>query len=60
MGRVFQFESDGIEIAGSVLYLGLGLGCLIRGKSILFKILCFIEWIIGVREFAIFWRIVKG
>ena len=59
-GSVFQFKSDGIEIAGSILYPGLGLGFLMRGKSILFESLCFIEWIIGVREFAIFRRIVRG
>jgi hypothetical protein len=31
-----------------------------RGKSIIFESLCFMEWIIGVKEFEIFLRIVKG
>jgi len=30
------------------------------GKSILFESLCFIEWIIGVKEFKIFRSVVRG
>jgi hypothetical protein len=57
---VFQLKSDGIEIAGSTLYPSLGLGFFMRGKSILFESRCFMEWIIGIREFEIFLRIVRG
>ena len=31
-----------------------------RGKSIIFESLCFMEWIIGVKEFEIFLRIIRG
>ena len=49
-----------IEIAGSGLYPGLGLGFFMRGNSVIFESLCFMEWIIGVKEFEIFLRMVKG
>ena len=53
-------RSDWIEIAGSSLHPSLGLGFFMRGNSIIFESLCFMEWIIGVKEFEIFLRIVKG
>ena len=48
-----------MEIAGSILNPGLGLGFFMRGKSLLFESLCFMEWMIGIREFEIFWMIMK-
>jgi hypothetical protein len=59
-GSVFQFRSDDILIAGSILNPGLGLGFFMRGNFIIFESLCFMEWIIGVKEFEIFLRIVRG
>ena len=49
-----------MEIAGSILNPALGLGFFMRGKSLLFESLCFMEWMIGIREFEIFWMITKG
>jgi hypothetical protein len=39
---------------------GLGLGFFMRGNLIIFESLCFMEWIIGIKEFEIFLRIERG
>ena len=49
-----------MEVAGSILYPGLGLGFFMRGKSALFESLCLMEWTIGVREIEMFRRIKRG